>query len=101
MNFLSTVDPQLLGWDDHIQKKFPDNWNYNNRGIPLKEIAISLNEFDFLNYWEFLKITGFLLVLIVSQLCIMWQKFEQKIVYVKIPKRPTIEHLGTRDTSIL
>ena len=23
MNFLSTVDPQLLGWDDHIQKKFP------------------------------------------------------------------------------
>ena len=66
MNFLSTVEPQLLGWDDHIQKKFPDNWNYNNRGIPLKEIAISLNEFNFLNYWEFLKITGFLLVIIVS-----------------------------------
>ena len=46
--------------NDHIQKKFPDNWNNDNQGIPLNNIGISLNEFNFLDYQEFLEITGYL-----------------------------------------
>ena len=36
-----------------------------NQEIPLNDIGISLNEFNFLDYKEFLEIPGFLLVLLI------------------------------------
>ena len=48
-------------------KNFLDsNWNLDNRGIPLNDICISLNKFNFLNFRELLKTPGFLLLLYIT-----------------------------------
>ena len=48
--FLYAVQWVLDYRDDLVQKKFTNNWNHDNWGIPLNDIGILLNEFNFLDY---------------------------------------------------